>query len=80
MSHATGKIEAVALTNKHVIFKYHRSADPDLSGRVFVFKRDRAARWFDDYTELVEDFALSNPYGSAISTPDDERDILDSVG
>lgn len=80
MSHETGKIEVVALTKKHIIFKYHRAADPDLSGRVFVFKRNGAAMWFDDYTELVEDFALNNPYGSAISAPGSEPDVVDFVG
>jgi KamA family protein len=53
MSHQTGKIEVVGLLNKHIIFKYHRSADLDDSGRLMVFKRNPFAYWFDDYEEAV---------------------------
>jgi KamA family protein len=80
MSHETGKIEVIALTGKHIIFKYHRAADPDLSGRVFVFKRNPEAVWFDDYTDLVEEFALQNPYGSMIEAPATGSEVIDSVG
>jgi len=68
MSHETGKIEIAALTHRHVIFKYHRAADPDLSGRVFVCRRNPEGRWFDDY-DVVEDFGFENPYGSTINEP-----------
>ena len=53
MSHHTGKIEVLGLLNKHIIFKYHRSADLDDSGRLMVFKRNPFAYWFDDYEEAV---------------------------
>jgi len=67
MSHETGKIEIAGLTDRHVIFKYHRAADPDLSGRVYIFRRNPRATWFDDYHALVEASDLANPYGSAIN-------------
>jgi hypothetical protein len=69
MSHETGKIEIVGLTYKHVMFKYHQAADPQLSGRLFVCKRNPYGHWFDDYDEIVEEFGLPNPYGSAINEP-----------
>lgn len=53
MSHETGKIEILGLLNKHIIFKYHRSADPVDTGRLMVFKRNPFAYWFDDYEEAV---------------------------
>jgi len=80
MSHATGKIEIMALTARHIIFKYHRAADPELTGRVLIFERNRNARWFDDYTELVDEYQLANPYGSRILAPYEETDFLDEVG
>ena len=77
MSHESGKIEIVALTRSRIIFKYHRAADPELSGRVIVYKRNPQATWFDDYTDFVEDYALDNPYGSVLSAPEAESDALD---
>jgi lysine 2,3-aminomutase len=69
MSHETGKIEIVGMTYKHVMFKYHRAADPELSGSFYVCKRNPDGHWFDDYTEIVEEFGLPNPYGSEINEP-----------
>ncbi len=69
MSHETGKIEILGLTNDNIIFKYHRSADPLLSGHLMVFRRNPKATWFDDYTDLVDEYSVSNPYGSAINEP-----------
>jgi lysine 2,3-aminomutase len=80
MSHETGKLEILALTAGHIIFKYHRAADPDLCGRVMIFKRNRNAYWFDDYTDLVDEYQLENPYLSEIETPQDETDVMGNVG
>ncbi len=49
MSHSTGKVEVVALTKENIIFKYHRAANPDNSGKIMIFKRNSEATWFDDY-------------------------------
>ena len=76
MSHETGKVEIMALTAQHIIFKYHRAADPELSGRVMIFKRNRNARWFDDYTDLVDEYQLQNPYESRVETPKEEWDVM----
>lgn len=51
MSHATGKIEVVGLTADRVLLKYHRAADPRLTGRIMMFRRNPDACWFDDYFE-----------------------------
>jgi L-lysine 2,3-aminomutase len=67
MSHETGKVEIVGMTNRNIIFKYHRAADPDLVGRLLIYRRNPSARWFDDYTELVDEYALPNPYSSPIN-------------
>ena len=80
MSHETGKLEIMALTAHHIIFKYHRAADPELCGRVMMFKRNPNAYWFDDYTELVDEYQLANPYQSRIDIPGDEQDAMGIAG
>ena len=57
MSHDTGKIEIVGLTERHIYFKYLRAADQDHDARFMVFKRNPEAYWFDDYTELVDEYS-----------------------
>lgn len=52
MSHHTGKIEVLCLTHHDVVFRYHRAADPENTGRLLVFRRDPEARWLDDYAEM----------------------------
>ncbi len=51
MSHMTGKIEVIGLTDDRILLKYHRAADPRRQGEVMIFKRRRDAHWFDDYPE-----------------------------
>ena len=55
MSHNSGKIECVGLTEKNIYFRYQRAANNQNSARFMVFKRNPEAYWFDDYTELVDD-------------------------
>ncbi|MFO8051422.1 MAG: KamA family radical SAM protein [Thermoplasmatota archaeon] len=56
MSHTTGKVEIVALTDENIIFKYHNAAHEENDSRVLVYKRNPEALWLDDYTELVGSF------------------------
>ena len=64
MSHATGKIEVVGLTERFIYFKYLRTASEDNGARFMVFKRDPEAYWFDDYKELVDEYSpLNEPAG-----------------
>lgn len=58
MSHAMGKIEIAAMTREHVIFKFHRAARNQDTGKVLVYRRNPQAYWLDDYTELVEEIPL----------------------
>jgi KamA family protein len=62
LSHATGKIEVVGLTERYIYFKYLRSPIEDNDAKFMVFKRNPDAYWFDDYTELVDEYS---PVGEA---------------
>lgn len=57
LSHVTGKVEVVALTERHIIFRYHRIPDPDKSGKLMVFRRNPEALWLDDYTKPVNGYS-----------------------
>lgn len=48
MSHETGKVEVLAVTDDDVILRYHRARDPALRGRVLVYERDDDAAWLDE--------------------------------
>jgi len=54
MSHSTGKIEIIGLTDTHVYLRYHRAADPQEKARFMIFERNPDAYWFDDYVEMKE--------------------------
>ena len=53
MSHGTGKIEPVAMTEKLIIFRYHNAAKPEDEGRSLVFGRNPDAFWLDDYSLTI---------------------------
>ncbi|HTY53328.1 MAG TPA: radical SAM protein [Methanomicrobiales archaeon] len=55
MSHATGKIEVVGRTARHVFMRYHQAADPRKIGKFMIFRSNRDALWFDDYRDEVTD-------------------------
>ncbi|MCD6548406.1 MAG: KamA family radical SAM protein [Thermodesulfobacterium sp.] len=59
MSHETGKIEILGKTKEHIFFRYHRAANPEDAGKIMVYKRNPSACWFDEYTELVEEFKFN---------------------
>lgn len=52
MSHHTGKIEIVGMTNNHTFLKYHRAADRRLIGKFIAVSRNPNAYWLDDYEEI----------------------------
>lgn len=58
MSHRTGKIEIAALTKNFIVFKYHRAHDEENRRKVMVYRRNPNALWFDDYTELIEEYTV----------------------
>jgi len=51
MSHETGKIEVVAVTENHAFFKYMRAAHPENDGRFMAMESNPRAYWFDDYQD-----------------------------
>jgi KamA family protein len=60
MSHSTGKIEIVGLTEDQIFFKYHRAADNEDTAKFVAFKRNPDAYWFDDYEKAVSEFSVIN--------------------
>jgi len=52
MSHATGKIEIVGLTDKRIYLKYHRARDPRHESHFMAFARDDNAYWLDDLRKI----------------------------
>lgn len=62
MSHSTGKIEVVGLTDSHVYMRYHRAANPQEKARFMIFERNPKAYWFDDYKEIISEYSIENPY------------------
>ena len=62
MSHSTGKIEVVGMTDTHIYMRYHRAANPQEKARFMIFKRDPKAYWFDDFEEIISEYSIENPY------------------
>jgi L-lysine 2,3-aminomutase len=58
MSHESGKIEVVGMTEEQIFFKYTRSAEKENNARFMAFYRDPKACWFDDYKEALDEFSL----------------------
>ena len=60
MSHETGKVEMVGMSDGQVFFKYNRSANVENDGKLLVFESNPDAYWFDDYEEAFME--LSEKY------------------
>lgn len=58
LSHTTGKLEVVGLTEDHIFFKYHRAAKSRDSGALIKYERNPEGYWLDDYGEASEEFPL----------------------
>ncbi len=65
MSHSTGKIQIVARTNKHMIFKYLQAADQKNLSRIMIFRNNPEAYWLNDYTDPILDQYMENPFISS---------------
>jgi KamA family protein len=48
MSHETGKIEILAIDDRHLYLRYHRAKDPAMRGQFMIYKRSDTARWLDE--------------------------------
>ncbi len=58
MSHESGKIEVVGMTQEQIFFKYARAANSEDNARFLAFYRNPDAAWFDDYKEASEECSL----------------------
>ncbi|HSG01913.1 MAG TPA: hypothetical protein VLA20_12310, partial [Vicinamibacterales bacterium] len=47
MSHETGKVEILAVDERHIYLRYHRARDSENRGRFMVYKRNDEAYWLD---------------------------------
>ncbi|MDH5543297.1 MAG: KamA family radical SAM protein [Nitrospinota bacterium] len=64
MSHQTGKIEVIGLTEEQIFMRYHRSPDNANRDGIMVFNRNSQAYWLDDYEEaekIISSRYMMNP-------------------
>ncbi|GJL79415.1 MAG: putative L-lysine 2,3-aminomutase [Nitrospinaceae bacterium] len=54
MSHESGKVEVVGMTNEQTFFKYLRAAEDENGARFMAFNRNPEAYWLDDYAETQD--------------------------
>ena len=69
MSHENGKIEVLAIDDRHMYMRYHRAKDAALRGRFLIFKRNDEAGWLDELESADGSFALS-PHLAASDGPE----------
>ena len=64
MSHESGKIEMVGMSDGQVFFKYNRSVDIQNDASFHTFESNPDAYWFDDYHEseavLINNYSIKN--------------------
>lgn len=48
LSHRTGKIQILAVDERHIYARYHRAKDPGMEGTFHLYHRDDQAYWLDD--------------------------------
>lgn len=53
MSHKYGKIGIVGLDDEYVYMKFHRAANPTNYKKLLKMKRNKDARWLDDYGDAL---------------------------
>lgn len=58
MSHSTGKLEILGITEQRVFFKYQNAADEFDIGRILVFGRNSKAHWLEDYGHPIKSIPL----------------------
>ncbi len=59
MSHVTGKVEILAMTDTHFYMRYHRALDPADERKLLIFPRDETACWLDDLLEAEQQIPAS---------------------
>lgn len=68
MSHESGKVEILAVDNKHIYLRYHRSKDPSLAGKFIICKRDDEAYWLDQLQPIGEYESIKFQHSSRYET------------
>jgi len=58
MSHETGKVEVVGMTETQIFFKYIRAAVDENGAKFMAFNKNPSALWLDDYVEAKGEFPL----------------------
>jgi KamA family protein len=58
MSHETGKVEVVGMTETQIFFKYIRAAVDENGAKFMAFNKNPQALWLDDYSEAENEFPL----------------------
>jgi lysine 2,3-aminomutase len=66
MSHASGKVEMVGLTEEFMYMRYHRAKDPADEERFMVFHRDDEAYWLDELVPADEPPRPVKTYGHRV--------------
>jgi len=57
MSHETGKIEILAVDDRHIYLRYHRARSAENRGRFMIYKRHDEAYWLDQLEPAAFDGA-----------------------
>ena len=60
MSHASGKVEIMAVDETRIYLRYHRSKYAQNSGKFFICERNDSAYWLDHLTPVAGSYV---PYG-----------------
>ena len=59
MSHESGKIEIVGVSNEHMYLRYHQTKSQSDLGRFFVCRRNDQAFWMDQLEVLDQQLAFA---------------------
>jgi L-lysine 2,3-aminomutase len=59
MSHATGKLEILAVSDGFVYMKYLQAASPRDENRFMIFRSNENAYWLDDYLSAANSYVES---------------------
>ena len=66
MSHETGKVEVVGMSDGQIFFKYNRAADVENNAKFLVFDSNPDAYWFDDHEESQTELPMAFSTGNAL--------------
>jgi len=62
MSHESGKIEIVGLTDQHIYMRYHRARARSDESQFMIYHRDDEARWLDELTPAEQAYLPDGTY------------------